>query len=631
MKKIYGLIKPSSDAHSMGVQTTQGLLQNCGMEVYVGGPAESFALSRYQDDRELKKILNWLKEIRADFLGISYRLDPKDAQEIVGRMVYILREEEMLKSQGGRIDKVFFAGLPEACENIKEEHRGLVEVFPGGEQDFDVLLKMGVEKSSIPKSISQGSAYDQMLVNFAEDVIKEGSYRKQGPSKVNDYTEYGSDRDHLVLRLKNKANKEPLIRSHIGPYDPSLSRRESLDLFKEWVSSLAKTGYLDILSIGSSQLSQSHFGEDWKGLPNGGGVPVKTPGEYREIYQAARPMLVRTYAGTKNIPALAEIYEKELNISWHALSFWWFNELDGRGPYGLYQNLVQHFESLKYIGQTKKPFEANVSHHFSFRGGDDITYIVSAYLAAKAAKIYGIKTYVAQNMLNTPRSTWGVQDLAKSRTLVGLLRSLEDENFKIILQPRAGLDFFKPDQDEAKVQLAQVSAMMDDIEPENDLSPGIVHVVSYSEAAKLTNPEILTESIQITKATINSYRTEKALGNISISSFDDEINSRKIALEKDSKKLIGALESTIQDLYSPEGFYKVFIAGYLPVPGLWNRSQEYKNAYDHQTKQELGSVIAIDDQGEKIQVEERVYQARLNLKEAEILLQENIRKLNKNK
>ncbi len=54
------------------------------------------------------------------------------------------------------------------------------------------------------------------------------------------------------------------MRAHAGPYS---SVREFLD----WVQRLAHTGLLDILSIGTSQLTQGNFGEDWADLPNGGG------------------------------------------------------------------------------------------------------------------------------------------------------------------------------------------------------------------------------------------------------------------------------------------------------------------------------------------------------------------------
>ena len=44
------------------------------------------------------------------------------------------------------------------------------------------------------------------------------------------------------------------------------------------------------------------------------------------------------YAGTKRIPELAAIHEETINICWHALSLWWFNQLMGVA-YDLYTNL----------------------------------------------------------------------------------------------------------------------------------------------------------------------------------------------------------------------------------------------------------------------------------------------------
>src|SRR5699024_2569381 len=105
------------------------------------------------------------------------------------------------------------------------------------------------------------------------------------------------------------------------------------------------------------------------------------------------------------------------------------------------------------------------------------------------------------------------QDLAKSRALIRLVRSLEDQNFRVLLQPRAGLDYFKPDLYEARKQLAAVTALMDDIEPNNHRSPQIIHVVSYSEASHLATPEIINESIKITQHSLLEYRKLKRQGN----------------------------------------------------------------------------------------------------------------------
>ena len=86
------------------------------------------------------------------------------------------------------------------------------------------------------------------------------------------------------------------MRAHVGPYSSLATREENVREFISWVKTLAKTRFLDILSIGSSQLTQSNFGEDWGDRPNGGGVPVNSPEEYREIWEIGRPLLIRTYA-----------------------------------------------------------------------------------------------------------------------------------------------------------------------------------------------------------------------------------------------------------------------------------------------------------------------------------------------
>ena len=415
----------------------------------------------------------------------------------------------------------------------------------------------------------------------------------------------------------------PLIRAHVGPYSSAADRLDSVREFASWAKYLAQTGYLDILSIGTSQLSQSNFGEDWEDKPNGGGVPINSPEEYRMIWEASRPLLLRTYAGTKNIPQLAEMYEETINICWHALSLWWFNKLDHRGPYDLYTNLQQHVEALKYIAKTKKPFEANVSHHFAFRGADDATYIVSAYLAAKLAKKMGISTFILQNMLNTPRSTWGVQDLAKSRALLSLIRELEDSSFRVILQPRAGLDYFKPDLEVAKVQLAAVTALMDDIEPHDETSPPIIHVVSYSEASHLATPEVVNESIKSPNIPCRNTGIEEERKYGSGQKAGSQRADR--GAYRSCQNLDCRHGSIISDL-TPRGLYKAFAAGFLQVPYLWGEMGEFQFAKAWTTKPIRGGVKIVDKDSSPVKPERIVDFARMNLPEAEYLLKQRMGK-----
>lgn len=334
------------------------------------------------------------------------------------------------------------------------------------------------------------------------------------------------------------------------------------------------------------------------------------------IWEASRPLLVRTYAGTKNIPQLAKMYEETINICWHALSLWWFNKLDERGPYDLYTNLRQHVETLKFIAKTNKPFEPNIPHHFAFRGADDVTYIVSAYLAAKLAKKLGVKTLILQNMLNTPRFTWGIQDLAKSRAMLTLVKELEDDNFRVLLQPRAGLDYFSHDLYEAKIQLAAVTALMDDIDPHNEASPPIIHVVSYSEASHLATPEIVNESIKITQHSLQKYRKLRRAGKIEDMSRNEDADERKQELLESARTIIAGIENHVPNPYSAEGFYTIFKAGFLPVPYLWGQTGEFKHAKHWKTKPFKGAVKLVDEQGKFITSEKVVEYAKQWIKES---------------
>lgn len=622
MNDIFGLIKTLTDAHTMGINAAASLLRECGCRVIIAPKEIENALDKISEKSSRSRIAAWIRDNGITKLGVSYRLDPVDAVNIVGRLVSFLKSERLYETSDAIIKNIHFAGLKPACDMIEREYGGRIKTFRGGESAEETLLVMGVAPENIPKTIIQGCKYDKELINFGKEIINSGEYEAFKAPQRKLYPEFGTMRDNLQLRLKNnfEGGFQPLIRAHLGPYSADLTRKQCLDEFNLWCRELADKGYLDILSIGSSQLSQSNFGENWDNKINGGGVPVNSEEEYAAIREAASPMLVRTYSGTKNVLKMAKMYERTINNAWNALSLWWFNELDGRGPNSLYNGLKEHIETIAYVSTINKPLETNVPHHFAFRGCDDVTYIVSEYLAAKTAKKYGIESFILQNMLNTPRSTWGVQDLAKSRAMLKLVKSLEDEHFKVILQTRAGLDYFKPNLDEAKVQLSAVSAMMDDIDPANVYSPDIIHVVSYSEALFLANPDILNESIRITKYSLNKYRKLKKQG-LMHNTVSEDIASREGRLYSSAKRIIEAMESNIPNLYSPEGLYLAFTAGWLPVPELWSESDEFISAKCWETKMVSGG-IELTEGGLLVSDESRINKCISNLPDAKYILKQ---------
>lgn len=602
----FGLVRPGMEAHTLGINSVQQLLEQCGIAAVIADASICSAIDRPQLPQSVSEVEQWLRGQRITMLGFSYRLDPEQGAELFARWTHHLKVRRLFDEQGGPLRGLFFAGLPQACKLVCKRVPEVSGVFAGDETPSETLAVLGIESTRVPAEISGGIGYDDARLAFGRDLIRKDIHRSVNPVDRSGYEGFGTKRDTLIARLNDSRRRglPPVIRAHVGPF--LRDRDEAVRLFLDWSRQLAASGHLDVLSIGTSQLTQSNFGDDWGDQPNGGGVPINSPEEYEQVWNAARPMLVRTYAGTRDVPALARIHENTLNIAWHALSLWWFCRLDGRGPNSLSDNLKEHIETLRFIASTGKPFEPNVPHHFAFRGADDVTYIVSAFLAAKLAKKMGIRHLVLQNMLNTPRYVWGVQDLAKSRAMLRLIRELEDDRFAVILQPRGGLDYFSHDLEKAKAQLAAVTALMDDIEPGDPLSPPIIHVVSYSEGSRLADPPVINESIQITRFALEEYRRLRKKGDV-----DDMTNNSKVRLRMDdlleqARTIIAAIELNVPDPYSSNGFYRIFADGFLPVPYLWECRDDFIKAIQWRTKALSGAIKVVDETGSVVSATDRV-------------------------
>ena len=602
---IFGFIKTKVDVHTMGIYTMANLLRDCGYKVHIAKDDIGEAVEKLQKLNNYSLFKQWVVSNNINRIGFSYRMDPQDGCDYFMTMYEMLRADNMLAEQGGPIKEMSFAGLPDACDFVSQKTDGKILVFPGNEPPIVSLRMYGVPENVLPQSLKNDNPYDNMRWDFAKKLIASERWKLEPAQDHYGYNECGKSNDSYVARLNYAREKHalPIIRTHSGPYNEN--RLEALKEYNSWCKDLAQSKLLDVLSIGSSQLTQSNFGEDWEGKSNGGGVPVNSEVEYKVIRENAVPMLVRTYSGTKNVPELARIHERSLNISWHALSFWWFDELDGRGNNTLLENLREHFDAVRYIVTTGKPVEPNVPHHFAFRGADDVTYIVSGFLAAKAIKQMGARHMILQNMLNTPKYTWGVQDLAKGRAMIKLVRELEDDTFKVSLQTRGGLDYFAPDLEEAKVQLAAVTCMMDDLEPENDNSPEIIHVVNYSEAVRLATPPIIKDSIRITLNALHSYRQARLLGKVPNMKHDRDVQERYDALLDEARTAIQLLEANIPNLYTPEGFERVFREGFLAVPYLMDQEGKWSKATMWKTAIKNGGISVVDDDGNIINTVDR--------------------------
>ena len=604
-----GLAKTEVDAHTLGLAAIDEILQECGFNTIIAEDVISKAFSEPRKAGNSSLIEKWIRQNKIGVLGFSYRLNVDDAVLLFQMLMYQLDDRKLLEDAGGPVKKVCFAGLPAACDKIRHLYDGRVCVFCGDENPLECLEILGIDSSLAPGHVIARHPYDLALEDFGRNLIQKADYESVKPVDRHASKNYGSRREKLIDRIKHgKENKlPPIIRAHVGPYEQN--RTEAVKRFVGWAHQLAQGGLLDVLSIGTSQLTQERFGQDWDGLPNGGGVPINSPQEYRTIYNTSRPILVRTYAGTKNIKKLAGMHEETINIAWHALSLWWFSQIDGRGPNSVLDNLKEHFDTISYIASVNKPYEPNVSHHFAFRSSDDISYVVSSVLAARAAKKMGIKDFILQVMLNVPKYTWGVNDLAKARATLRLVRQLEDADFHVYLQTRAGLDYLSHEPEKAKAQLASVTALMDDIEPHNTNSPEIIHVVSYSEGSCLATPQVVEESIKITRRALDSYRLLKNKGDVDDMARNPDVNTRMDYLVEAAAEVLTTIDECIENPYTPEGFYDIFKMGFLPVPQLMYCREEFPEAVKWQTKTRNGCVD-IYDNGKILSPQERMQYIR---------------------
>jgi hypothetical protein len=618
---VVGIIHPAIDAHTLGGAYIAQQLRDCGVTVAVGDGPVSEALMDPLAEQNLLLLRRWLARHRVSHLGYSYRLDPENGLRLYSALLATLRRARLLHEHGGPLRGLYFAGLPATCELVVRAHGHRVVAFRGDEAVEDTLELLGVPPDRIPTALADSAGYDRLRRQFGETLVRRREYLAvSAPDRGGaDYPEYGSLRDTLEARLASSRARHlpPLTRAHCGPYLED--RREALRLYEDWARALARNGLLDVLSIGSSQLTQSNFGGHWSGKANGGGVPINSVEEFRRIRESAYPMLVRTYAGTRDVPYLSSVYETALNTAWHALSFWWFNQIDGRGPNSVRKNLAQHFETMRLVARYGKPLEANVAHHFSFRGADDVSAVLATVLAARAAKLHGIGVFIYQCMLNTPKFTWGVQDLAKARATLALLRPLEDARFRVVLQPRAGLAYFSSDEERARGQLAAVTALMDDIEPGNEMSPPIIHVVSYTEGTRLADPPAIDESIRITRQALADYRALRRSGEAVGSAIEEDVAHRTAEIVEQVRALVRTAESYLPQPYSAEGFYRLFRAGAFAVPDLWEGREEFAAAASQRTRVIGGRVAVVGDSGAPLPVEERVGRLRRALRETAVL------------
>jgi methylmalonyl-CoA mutase cobalamin-binding subunit len=425
--------------HVAGVLSFLRLAEIAGWRTVFLGPAVS-----------IEAVLRSARQEEATLVGVSYRLTPETGERLLGEFA---EAADDLHSEGVRFA---FGGTPPVAD--KASKLGFFErVFDGSQPPEEVLAYLKGQISPQPSE----QDYPQSLVE-----------RVQWKSPY------------------------PLLRHHFGL--PTLE--DSL----RGVEKIATAKVLDVISLGIDQDAQENFfhpeRQDAR-RKGAGGVPVRSAGDYRALYTASRQgnfPLMRTYSGTDDFLRLAEMYLDTIHNAWCAIPLFWFNQMDGRGPWDLEGSIREHQRVMVWYGERGVSVELNDPHHWGMRDAPDVVFVVSAFLSAYNARAFGVHDYIAQLMFNSPPGTSDAMDLAKMLAALKLIQPLAGAGFRIWKQTRTGLLSYPLDLTAARAHLAA------SIYVQMALKPRIIHVVGYTEADHAATADDVIEACLLARRSIEN-------------------------------------------------------------------------------------------------------------------------------
>ncbi len=526
--------------HVAGVMNFLRLAEAAGWRTVFLGPAVS-----------VERVLEAARREKADLVGVSYRLTPETGERLLAQFA---EAADDLRSAGVRFA---FGGTPPVAERARAI--GFFErVFEGGEPAAEVLAYL--------KGQPVGALTEE---DFPQTTVE---------------------------RIRWKA-PFPILRHHFG--------LPTMEATLEGVARIAGAKVLDVISLGIDQDAQENFFHPERQDPRrrgAGGVPVRTPDDYRALYQASRRgnyPLMRTYSGTDDFIRLAEMYVETIHIAWCAIPLFWFNRMDGRGPWDLEGSIREHQQVMAWYGQRNIPVELNEPHHWGMRDAPDVVFVVSAYLSAYNARAFGVRDYIAQLMFNSPPALSDRMDLAKMMAILEMIAPLEGPDFRIWRQTRTGLLSYPLDMDAARAHLATTVYL------QMALRPHIVHVVGHTEAHHAATAEDVIEACRLAQRAI-----ENALRGQPDMTADPAVQARKEELVREAQVTLSAIRAlagpdVADPLTDPGTLARAVAVGILDAPHLRNNPHargEIATRID-----ERGACVAVDPaSGRPLSEEERL-------------------------
>ena len=504
-----------------------------------------------------EKVLEVARREKADLVGVSYRLTPETGERLLAEFA---EAADDLRSAGVRFA---FGGTPPVAERARA--LGFFEkVFEGGEPAEAVLAYL---KGQPTEGLTEA--------DFPQTTVER-------------------------IRWKHPF---PIVRHHFG--------LPTMEATVEGIARIAEAGVLDVISLGIDQDAQENFFHPERQDPRrrgAGGVPVRSPDDYRALYEASRRgnyPLLRTYSGTDDFIRLAEMYVETIHNAWCAIPIFWFNQMDGRGPWDLEGSIREHQKVMAWYGERDIPVELNEPHHWGMRDAPDVIFVVSAYLSAYNARAFGVKDYIAQMMFNSPPGLSDRMDLAKMLACLEMIEPLAGPDFRIWRQTRTGLLSYPLDIDAARAHLAA------SIYVQMALKPHILHVVGHVEAHHAATAEDVIEACKMARRVV-----ENAIRGQPDMTCDPEVQARKEELIREAKVTLEAIRALagpdVEDpLIDPATLARAVTSGVLDAPHLKNNP--FARGQIVTRIDQRGACVAVDpDTGEPISEEERI--ARLGIR-----------------
>lgn len=524
--------------HVAGVTNFLRLAESAGWRTVFLGPAVSV------DD-----MISAAKRENADIVGVSYRLTPETGERLLGEFAEAASE---LHESGIRFA---FGGTPPVVERVRE-----IGFF---ERVFD------------------GSEPPEAVVAYLKGQQAEASSEADFPQST-------------VERI-NWKSPYPILRHHFG--------LPTMEATIEGIEKIAEAQALDVISLGIDQDAQENFyhpeRQDAR-RKGAGGVPVRSEQDYRVLYQASRRgnfPLLRTYSGTDDFIRLAEMYVDTINIAWCAIPLFWFNQMDGRGPWDLEGSIREHQSVMKWYGEHNIPVELNEPHHWGMRDAPDVVFVVSAYLSAYNARAFGVKDYIAQLMFNSPPGLSDAMDLAKMLAVMDMISPLAREDFHIWKQTRTGLLSHPLDPDMARGHLAA------GIYLQMAINPHIIHIVGHTEAHHAATADDIIEASKIARRSI-----ENAVRGAPDMTADRAITKRRKELVKEAHLLLEAISAlagpgAVDPLTDAATLTRAVTSGLMDAPQL--RNNKFGRGEVH-TSIISGASVAVDSKGKTIKEKKRL-------------------------